>query len=141
MEWSKEYETGNELVDSEHKEIFKLTKEMLSDVFTDKRERAVSSAEFLVDYTSRHFGHEEALMDESTYPETAKHKSQHRSFVRKVENLNARLKSETDISSLSIAVNETIVNWLAEHVLNSDKRLANHYKEWQRRVEAHSRKT
>ena len=131
MEWNERYETGNEVVDSEHREIFSLVKKVLSDVFTDRTESIAASLEFLTDYTMRHFGHEESLMDESSYPEMDKHKRQHRVFARKVANLNTKLNGENCEIDISLEINETVVNWLVEHVLSSDKLLADHYKEWQ----------
>jgi len=120
------------LVDSEHKEIFRLAKNVLGDAFADSRESVVNSMEFLTDYTVRHFGHEEDLMEESSYPETEQHRSQHRYFARKIAKLNEKLENDTtdDTSDMSLEIKETIVNWLVEHVLGNDKRFADYYKIW-----------
>ena len=130
MEWNKRYETGNEVVDSEHKEIFRLVKEVLNDVFASNQESISTSMDFLTGYVLRHFGHEESLMDESAYPEARRHKSQHQLFAQRVTNLIEKIKKENDDMQMSVEINETIVNWLVEHVLGSDKMLADYYKKW-----------
>ena len=132
MVWSVKYETGNDLVDNDHKEIFKLVKNVLNETFTNRKEKVDTAISFLVEYTLRHFNNEERLMAESDYPKAAEHKLQHSQFADSVVALHEKIRTEGDTMDMSIAINKTIVDWLVEHVMGSDMMLAAHYKKWKR---------
>ena len=133
IQWSKEYETGHEIVDREHKDIFALV-QMVFDISPASRKEKIDEAiNFLAEYTVRHFQHEESLMEQSSYPKTAEHKQQHKDFVQSVVALQERVKSEGNTMRVHIDVNQTVVDWLITHVLGSDKLLADHYKAWKKK--------
>ena len=130
MLWHTKYETGNEQVDNEHKEIFKLAQKVIDAAFENKEEEIETTVNFLANYTVSHFKHEEQLMKESAYPEKDIHKKQHSDFVQDVTALIERVVNEPDSKKNSVDINNVIVNWLTEHVLGSDKLMATHYREW-----------
>lgn len=133
MEWHKKYETGNEEVDNEHKEIFALVKKVINAAFDSQEEKIETTIDFLADYTIRHFAHEERIMEESNYPDTDIHKKQHQDFVKDVVALKERVMVESDSRKSSIEVNNVIVDWLTAHVLGSDKVMAEYYRKWSRK--------
>ena len=138
--WNNSYETGNEIVDNDHKEIFALVEKVLSSSFTSRREKVATAVDFLANYTVSHFQNEEKLMDESDYPLTAEHKKQHADFLEVAMSLKQQFSDEgfsigeltddTDILHFSLEINKTVVGWLTEHVIGSDRNLANHYRLW-----------
>jgi len=130
MLWRSTYETGNEIVDNDHKEIFKMVEKILEDNFKDRPDKIRTSVDFLANYTVRHFGNEERLMDESAYPKTDAHKKQHSDFLQRVGLFIEKIKSDVESVNFSMEINKVIVDWLAEHVMGSDKDLADHYKSW-----------
>ena len=130
MLWSANYEVGNALVDSEHKEIFRMVDRLLEDDFEGRSDKIKTVISFLADYVVRHFDHEEDLMDKSNYPKKDGHVKQHRDFVKKVGEFVAQIADGVDSIQLSLSVNEVIVDWLAEHVMISDKAMIEHYKVW-----------
>ena len=130
MLWNSNYETGNALVDSEHKEIFGMVDKLLADAFKSRTDKIKSTLDFLAGYVVRHFDHEERLMDESGYPNAGVHISQHRDFVKTVGELMERIEGNLDSIDFSLEVNKVIVDWLAEHVMGSDKALADYYRCW-----------
>ena len=130
MVWHEKYETGNRVVDDEHKEIFRLVQRVIDAAFDNREEKIETTIDFLANYTVNHFKHEEELMDESDYPETDIHKKQHSDFVQQVVSLRERVKNETDSAKSNIDINNVIVNWLTDHVLGSDKLMASHYRNW-----------
>ena len=130
MLWNSNFETGNTLVDSEHKEIFGMVDNLLTGNFAGRADKIKSAVDFLAGYVLRHFGHEEELMSESSYPGTDIHVKQHKDFVVVVTELTKRIEKDIDSIDLSLEVNKIIVNWLAEHVMTSDKAMADHYKNW-----------
>ena len=130
MLWNSNYEIGNALVDSEHKEIFGMVDKLLADDFTGRPDKIKSTIDFLAGYVVRHFDHEEQLMDESSYSDADTHINQHKDFVKTVGELVERIEGNLDSINLSLEVNKVIVDWLAEHVMVSDKALVNHYRDW-----------
>ena len=130
MLWNSNYETGNVLVDGEHKEIFDMVEKLLEDDFKDRPDKIKSTVEFLAGYVQRHFEHEEKLMDESGYPQTNVHTEQHRDFIKVVSDLMQRIEDNLDSIDFSLEINKVIVNWLAEHVMLSDKVMIDHYRSW-----------
>ena len=136
--WNSVYETGNELVDNDHKEIFALVGEVLASVNMSRANKVKTGINFLAEYVVRHFANEERLMDESDYPETAEHKKEHADFLIVATELKNKIDNDTfvieatDLSyiNLSIELNKTIAGWLVAHVMGSDKKLANHYRKW-----------
>jgi hemerythrin len=130
MLWNKSYETGNLEVDNEHKQLFALVQKVIDAAFTNRDEKIETTMNFLADYTIKHFAHEERLMDESSYPEAVTHKTQHKNFLSSVGELRERIRGENDTLKSSLDINKVIVDWLTEHVLGSDRLLANHYRKW-----------
>ena len=130
MVWNKSYETGNVEVDNEHKQLFALVQKVIDAAFTNREEKIETTMNFLADYTIKHFAHEERLMDESSYPESDMHKTQHKNFLTAFVALKERITGETDTLKSSLDINKVIVDWLTEHVLGSDRLLANHYRKW-----------
>ena len=132
MLWNSNYEIGNALVDSEHKEIFEMVDKLLADDFTGRPDKIKSTIDFLAGYVLRHFDHEEQLMDESGYPDKDRdsHVKEHRDFIRTTDALAKNVESNLDSIDLSLEVNKVIVGWLANHVMGSDKALVDHYRAW-----------
>ena len=130
MLWNSSYAIGHETVDNEHKEIFGMVDTLLVDDFRNRPEKIKTTVDFLVGYVGRHFANEESLMRESNYPKTDEHKAQHKKFVETVGVLVKKIEQNIDSIDIVLEVNNVIVNWLAEHVMGSDKMLVNHYKMW-----------
>ena len=128
MIWTATYETGNTQVDNEHKEIFTLVQKLLDSV--NDEALITSTMDFLANYAVNHFRNEEHLMTESSYPDMAVHKKQHDDFVQEVLALFDRVKNESDTEKKSMDIEKVIVNWLIDHVLGSDKVMADHYRKW-----------
>ena len=128
--WLEDYETGNEQIDSEHKQLFQLTEKLINADFSDRGAKIHTAVNFLTDYVLKHFGHEEGLMAECTYPKTAEHKQEHIDLQEIVGKLKERIANEGETIKLSRAVNDSIVSWLTGHIMGSDKALADYYKQW-----------
>jgi len=130
MEWNKAYETGNSVVDREHKEIFSLVKDVLDAVFASRKEKVDTAINFLTSYTLKHFANEEKMMQESAYPGIDDHKAQHKAFEQIVIGLKEKIKASGETMQMSNEINSVVVDWLIEHVLGIDMLFANHYKNW-----------
>ena len=84
-EFSENLITGNELIDSQHKELIdRINKLLDSCEDSDAKLAAVKTLDYLSDYTVFHFGAEEELQKSIEYPGYEKHKKQHEDFKKTI---------------------------------------------------------
>ena len=77
-EFDESLVTGNEMIDSQHKELIDKINKLLDSCETSKdKVVSVKTLDYLADYTEFHFGEEEKLQEEITYPGVEKHKEEH----------------------------------------------------------------
>lgn len=80
----------------------------------------------LTQYTVFHFGMEEAFMDSYDYPDFKFHKVEHEKLIAEVKELNENMKNGSAV--LSIKTLNFLKSWLADHIINSDKKLGDFLK-------------
>lgn len=120
--WSDSYLLGDSVIDTEHKKLFSLSKQLSK---SQTKEEVFHSLKELIKYTKFHFAHEEKFMQSINFPYLQEHKVLHKDIV---QNLNGYIekKQKTDFllfaKELSLFVNESIV----AHILTEDKRV-HHY--------------
>lgn len=125
-EFTEDLVTGNEMIDSQHKELIEKINALLrscengSDQIT-----AIKTLDFLSDYTTYHFGEEEKLQREIEYPGYSKHILQHKAFIETVESLHQMLIEEEGPSPAFVeCVQENVVKWLYTHIHGFDRSVA-----------------
>jgi len=75
----------------------------------------------LARYTDYHFKTEEKYMEKYKYPDVEAHKKQHRDFVNKVNDfIDKKAKGQV---TLTIEVMNFLKDWLAGHILGTDKKM------------------
>ena len=75
-EFDESLVTGNEMIDTQHKELIDKINKLLDSCETSKEKTvAVKTLDYLADYTEFHFGEEEKLQAEINYPGIAEHKN------------------------------------------------------------------
>ncbi|EET60930.1 hemerythrin HHE cation binding domain protein [Marvinbryantia formatexigens DSM 14469] len=124
--FDKSLETGNELIDSQHKELIARVNKLTEECTPGKEKNvAVQTLDFLMDYTVIHFADEEKLQEEHNYPLLAQHKEQHAAFVKAVDELREMLEEEEGPSEAFVeAVKKNVVDWLVVHIQGWDKKVA-----------------
>lgn len=122
LEWSERFKLGHKRIDSDHQKLIALINQ-LSDAMTKRvgKEACCGVLQELVSYFQTHFAMEEDLMARHNYSQSAAHKAEHVQFVKQVEELQA--KFETGSVTLSISLLNFLRNWLANHILMTDKAL------------------
>ena len=91
----KDLLTGNELIDSEHRELIDRINKLVDSCENGKEKMtAVKTLDFLMDYTEFHFRDEEKLQAESGYPEIENHKIKNKVFEKAVYELKEILEEE-----------------------------------------------
>jgi len=125
IEWNEKLATGNSLIDNQHKELFARFDSLLTACNERKgKEEVYNLLLFLGDYVKSHFALEERLQQEHNYPHYGEHKAQHEGFIRDLHNLENQLKQEGASLSLVIQTNQTMVNWLIQHINITDREMA-----------------
>lgn len=123
---TKDLETGNALIDSEHRQLFDAVNKLM-DACSQGQGRAQieKTMHFLTGYVTKHFGDEEQLQVQSKYPGYTAHKQFHEGYKRTL----SQVEKQIDTSGATIAtlskLNETI-GILVNHIRTEDKKMAAH---------------
>lgn len=125
-EFSENLVTGNELIDSQHKELIdRINKLLDSCELGAGMTAAVNTLDYLADYTDFHFGAEEELQKEIGYPDYDKHKAQHEGFKKTIQELDEMLREEEGPSPAFVErVEENVVKWFYTHIEGFDRSVA-----------------
>lgn len=119
--WTDELETGVELIDSQHKSIFKKAHEIFElGVDFDKKELKKMIG-FLMGYTNNHFTDEENLMVDYEYKDLLEHRRQHNYFVEEIYKIYLRSTEKIDEKLLN-DLKDLVTKWLREHINVHDKK-------------------
>jgi len=116
--WSKDYGIGHQVIDAQHKELFRLanaTHAMLGRSAPDEIERHISQ---LVNYTRTHFRAEESLLKANLYEGLAEHRRAHEALSSKVKELWSRRTVVTPEDLL-----QTLSEWIVGHIKGMDQQL------------------
>jgi methyl-accepting chemotaxis protein len=127
LTWSKDLETGNDLIDSQHKQLIEALGNLM-DACSGGQGRTVLSEtmDFLARYTAMHFGDEETLQRQYGYPDYPNHKRLHEGFKAVVADIGRQLKAQGPTIVLVGKVNSNIGGWLVNHITREDKKVAAH---------------
>ena len=120
IEWDENFSVNIKEIDDQHKKWVK----MLNDLYDSMKEgsgrhKLASVLDGLVEYTKVHFSTEEKILKKYGYPFFEGHKKIHDDMIGEVELLELRHKSGE--TSLSIYVMNFLKNWLADHIMGTDK--------------------
>jgi len=115
--WTKDLETGNSMIDTQHKELIRAINDLLQACSAGKgRAEIEKTTKFLFDYTNKHFGDEERLQMQYGYPD----------MKRTVRDLTDHLNKEGPTVALVGKVNNSIAGWLINHIKVQDVKVAAH---------------
>lgn len=124
-QFTKELETGNALIDREHKELFDAINNLLDACSKGQgRTQLTEVAKFLQSYITKHFADEERLQVQSRYPEYQTHKKYHEDFKKSVADLVQKLNTQGPTIALVGEVNSALAGWLIRHIKQEDKKFA-----------------
>ena len=140
-EWDDSLLTGEDMIDEQHKSIFRLAEEAIvicsscsikdwnsvSPVEIANEDILINSIYALGDYIVGHFYEEELLMEESSYPKYEEHKEAHMILSEKVVGYMTKMMMGGEISPDKFSL--FIVEWLQQHILHKDKEFISFYKD------------
>ena len=124
-EMKPEYYIGIDMIDEEHKQLFKYADEayeLLHDEYTpDKYDRIDKILEDLRDYTVKHFTDEEQYMESINYKKLFTQKVQHQEFINKLDEFMEHHNDEVEDQDEQImGILTYLTEWLVNHILNVD---------------------
>lgn len=101
-EFTSSLETGNAIIDKEHRELIGAVNKLLDACGNGGAlDQVDQTVKFLNEYVERHFLHEEQLQQKSGYPGYAAHKSFHDSYKKTLEGITSVIsKSGSSIGDL-----------------------------------------
>ena len=124
-QFSDDLRVGHEEIDRQHESLFEIVNR-LHDAMragTSRQEQGNILA-FLRTYTVEHFEMEETLMRDTAYPDLDSHKALHDNLVQQVNDLEQKYAAGS--MTLSIMVMHFLKDWLAHHISEVDRKLADH---------------
>lgn len=125
---TKDLETGNALIDSEHRQLFAAVNDLMDACSSGRgREKVKATAAFLNNYVAKHFNDEEQLQMRTKYPDYAKHKQFHEGYKQKLFTaVNSVATSGATIATIG-ELNQ-VIGILISHIRSEDKKLAAYLK-------------
>jgi hemerythrin len=127
FEWDSNLETGVEIVDNQHKQLFALLNKFVEAYRNNSGPQEIEKAvKFLSDYVVRHFADEEELQQRYNYPDFMTHKGIHNGFKRTVAGLTEKLKTEGCDNAFAGEMIKIVADWLVHHIKGDDFRVAAH---------------
>ena len=122
IEWSAQYETGDPVIDEQHRNLVEIVNKFEAASRKGKARRILDEIlRDLVGYTQEHFTAEEAIMAEAGYDKLKLHKAQHRQLLQKVERFQFEFRSGKRVSA---KMHDFLQYWLMNHIRIDDMAFA-----------------
>ena len=123
-EVTPDLETGNDLIDSEHRTLFDAINDLMDACSSGQgRSKIGETADFLADYVDKHFADEEDLQRQNHYPHYQSHHNFHVNYKQKIRELADEIRVDgPSVKNLGEINSQASV--LINHIRHEDKRLA-----------------
>lgn len=128
MMWKDKYKIGVELVDEQHKELFKRVSDFIAvvqskDPWENKIGKVKETMEFMQDYVVVHFNEEEVYQAKINYPYIEEHKKAHEDFKNGVYEYAKIFLEEGITQEKTQEFAGKLMAWLIMHVAKMDQRI------------------
>ena len=125
-EFDESLVTGNEMIDSQHKELIAKINSLVESCEKDGgKVAAIKMLDYLAEYREFHFNAEEKLQEEIEYPGIEEHKKQHQELYRVVDELHEMLEEQEGPTEEFVEqVNRNVIQWLYKHIKGFDRSVA-----------------
>lgn len=127
IEWNDSLLIGVEVIDAQHRELFRRINTFDEAVRLGKGEDTIHDLlTFMRLYILTHFKDEEELMRQIDYPQYEKHRRTHEDFSYKhLDLMTGMLKNEPNVILSAL---QFLEQWFMEHVYLEDKNIGLYYK-------------
>lgn len=121
MEWKKDYEVGETLIDNQHRELINIINSFnrsISDQSVNSYQNIGITLKYLIDYTTYHFDYEETVMSRIKYPGLEEHRISHKNLISKLEGILKKFKLKESYTPIEFYY--FLSGWLNSHILGED---------------------
>jgi hemerythrin len=125
LTWTKEFETGSELVDEQHRVLVDKLNELerMLEGPLPPREACDGLIAFLESHVDSHFRYEEGCMERARCPAHARNKRAHDGFLVVFGHFKQRYLREGPSVDLFKTLHSVASTWTENHILNVDSHL------------------
>ena len=119
LSWSNQYLIGNDTIDAEHEELFRLLNDFHTRwVDAHNRQDIARVLNQLITYAQMHFQHEETIMADAGFQKLAEHQQIHETMVDSIFALHKSY--EEGNLHLEMDTMKFVKSWLVGHILEND---------------------
>lgn len=127
-ELTKSLETGNKVIDEEHRELFQIVNWLLDACSGENAVKIVYPvAHFLLEHVMIHFQHEEELQIKVCYPWYQEHKAAHDEYREKLKGILGHISQDAPTMEDVINIHGAVAE-LVEHVKTNDRKMCDFLK-------------
>ena len=121
--WTDDLCTGNSFIDGDHRKLISMVNALFDAMEKGQASDIMSKVMHnLIVYTKEHFGREEEEMRRINYAAWISHKSEHTKLIKQVLELKSTMDAGGRINVA--AVSKFLSDWLRNHILTVDMKLA-----------------
>ena len=121
LHWRNDLETGHTDIDREHQDIYARLNEIGGTIERSAEPEALSSLiRLLLDYSNRHFRHEESVMNCRHCPMHETNCTAHRDFLARTVNWLAIMSSGAVPPAVVVAIHTELCTWIEQHIARID---------------------
>ncbi len=118
--WEDNYNTGIELIDSQHQRMFEIMNDLLDLLLiTPTKEQIREITTSLIQYKRYHFATEEKYFQEFNYEKTKDHVAIHQWFDEKIKETEE--KYADDPAGFAYEIIDFLEDWFLKHIMTTDK--------------------
>ena len=119
VEWDESFSVNINLIDRQHKKLFRLANEYHQALVDGKSKFALYKLlDGLAEYTAIHFSTEERYFAEFNFEDVEEHKRQHKVILDKTNELIA--KAEVGVGIVDDEISKFLQIWLQGHIKGTD---------------------
>lgn len=124
IRWRESLAIGVEEIDSQHRQLVEQFGRLLVACAQGRGEDELKSLlDFLDRYVQRHFSDEEALQQRCGYPSYQDHRSEHQTFIARIESLQQQIAAGGVELGHLVETNQLLYAWFVKHISSADKAL------------------
>ena len=122
--WDESIRVGVAEFDEAHRTLIGIANELIAASEANQQDGVVGAVlEGLIEYTESHFQREEALMEQTRYPELEEHRRQHRLLMNQVYLFKSQfIAGEVDANAMV----RFLRDWILTHIQDHDRRYSPH---------------
>lgn len=118
--WNEALMTGVEVMDDQHKGIFTRVHNLLNAMSQGGGKEEIIE---IINYVIQHFRAEEKLMSRHNYVSYSKQRTEHLLFIKDFSRIKREYETWGVSSHLLAETQQSLCNWLINHIGNEDKKL------------------